>query len=147
VADETWSIAALIPPIALAELPRQPQNARPSGANRASISFELELTLEGNFSGNIFRCGLSYPLGDEKNSMSSNVPSVSGTEDHEPEHAQDQDREAGGGYKQGEHREGPGSACRAWVGVRRSDVAVALPWCLDFLDVVRILDAGCQGNA
>jgi len=28
----------------------------------------------------------------------------SGTEDHEPEHAQDQDGEAGGDYKQGEHR-------------------------------------------
>ena len=104
MADETRSLAALISPIALAELRRQPQNARPSGANRASISFELELTLEGSFSGNIFRCGLSYPLGDERNSMSSNVPSVSGTEDHEPEHAQDQDREAGGDYKQGEHR-------------------------------------------
>jgi hypothetical protein len=45
------------------------------------------------------------------------VLSVSGTEEHEPEHAQDQDREVGGGYEQSEHRGGPGSACRAWVGV------------------------------
>ena len=147
MADEIRSLAALIPPIALAELPRQPQNARPSGANRASISVELELTLEGNFSGNIFWCGPSHPSGDEKNFMSSNMPSVSDTEEHEPEHAQDQDREAGGGYEQGEHR-------GARLGLPRFgrgfDDLTLLSRChagLDFLDVVRILDAGCQGNA
>ena len=71
------------------------------------------------------------------------VPSVSGTEDHEPEHAQDQDREAGGDYKQGEHR---GTRLGLPRLGRGFDGLTLLSRC-HAASISRILDAGCQGNA
>jgi hypothetical protein len=113
----------------------------PGHPARTEPASPLELALEGNFSANIFRCGPSHPLRDEKNSMLSNVPSVSGMEEREPEHAQDQNREAGGGYEQGEHRGARLGLPRLGRGF---DDLTLLSRChagLDFLDVAGVLDA------
>jgi hypothetical protein len=62
-------------------------------------------------------------------------------EEREPEHAQDQNREAGGGYEQGEHRGARLGLPRLGRGI---DDLTLLSRChagLDFLDVAGVLDA------
>lgn len=75
------------------------------------------------------------------------VLSVSGTEEHEPEHAQDQDREAGGGYEHGEHRGARLGLPRLGRGFDGLTLRSRCHAGLDLLDVARMLDARCQGNA
>src|ERR1700732_4220415 len=60
--------------------------------------------LKSSFTGNISGWRADASFRRLEDSMSRTVPSVSGTEEHEPEHAKDQDREAGGRHKESEHR-------------------------------------------
>ena len=79
--------------------------------------------------------------------MSRTVRFASGTEEHEPEHAQDQDGEAGGGYEQGEHRGARLGLPRLGRGF---DGLTLLSRChagLDFLGAARDFAARCPGNA
>ena len=87
--------------------PGKNTQARTLAADRAdepSISIEWELRSKAVVGGT-FPGGEPTPFFRRlEDSMSRTVPSVSGTEEHEPEHAKDQDRETGGRHKESEHR-------------------------------------------